>query len=784
MKKQIALFLLLLTSLSSVHAQIKFKVDDMQRLMLDELNKFRTAKGLETLESVTVLKNAASMSATDMADEESEKTTPDISIKYLQAAGATVKGSELTGKSITTKGKEDYRTTEVARMIYEKWETNDKALLILMNPMYKLCGVAAVMDELGEKVYVSMFFGGYDIVNDGIRQKKQLEVPYNTVAAKLQGPDVKACKACSQYRNFELLQQGITVEGDKIILRYPNAKDLKRILKKPTDGIAVDLVQKAQYMSAYYNIMDNNLQSKGVMTKVMYKEDFFANNKLLGKDEKANKKIKGIEIELGKFNPKITGPYELNLLVIQDNKVCRTVTRGYNEKNEIESNTPIGLLPMKGATGLKPVFEPRNESSILNFIIPFEKNKFEFEEADIAPFLSALNEPDFIVDGLYIYAYSSIEGDSAANLKLQQKRAESVVQVLQERQTNKINPTILYRDSWGLFLLENEDGKYAPIVNLGKQKAIEKINSDKALMEELEPILARERFAQIIMDVTYDIKGEKEAQFAAVSLQKALKAGNINQSSKIIDFMKKRIAEGKYQWAILDSVHIPIKNNTVALANNKIFHQYNLSMQIDEEQAAVIDSLLALKPNEPALIYNSLFCKIKLDSNAGNPGHQQEVQASIDGLYGKLDSNAVNGLNIEWQFKLLETLDTLPNTDAQIDACINRIKGFYNIKDASWQNAMKLCEVFSRARDYVNAAGVLEPYLKAESVNENLLFMYLSVASRTKEKYYTHTFAKAMDMAQEKYPKRYCKLIGTPFMSFQVLENPDVKKTYQLSCGK
>lgn len=784
MKKHIGLFLLFIFSLNFSFAQVKFKVDDMQRLLLDELNKFRTKNGLETLESVTVLKNAALMSATDMADEESEKTSPDISVKYLQAAGATVKGSELTGKAVTTKGKEDYRTTEVARMIYEKWESNDKAMLILMNPMYKLCGVAAVMDELGEKVYVSMFFGGYDIVNDGVRQKKQLAVPYNTVAEKLQAPDVRSCKACSQYHNFELLQQGISVEGDKIILRYPNAKDLKRILKKPTDGIAVDVVQRAQYLSAYYNIMDNNLQSKGVMTKVMYKDDFFAKNKLLGRDKKANKKIKGVEIELGKFNTKITGPYELNLIVVQDNKVCRTVTRGYNEKNEIESNTPIGLLPVKSATGLKPAFEPRNESSILNFIIPFQKNKSEFEETDIEPFLKALNEPDFIVDGLYIYAYSSIEGDSAANYKLQKQRAESVVKVLQERQSNKINPTILYRDSWGLFLLENEDGKYANIVNLGKQKAIEKINGDKALMEELEPILARERFAQIIMDVTYDIKGEKEGKFAAVALQRALKAGNVNQSAKIMDFIKKRIAEGKYQWDALDSIEIPISEKTIGLVNNKIFHQYNLSLQINEDQADIIDSLLKLKPNDPTLLYNSLFCKIKLDSNAGDPQHQQLVQANIDGLYGKLDSNAVNGLNIEWQFKLMETLDTLPNTDAAIDACINRIKGFYNIKDASWQNAMKLCEVFSRARDYVNAAGVLEPYLKAETVNENLLFMYLSVAARTKEKYYTHTFAKAMDMAHEKYPKRYCALIGAPYMSFQVLENPDVKKTYQLSCGK
>jgi len=80
---------------------------------------------------------------------------------------------------------------------------------------------------------------------------------------------------------------------------------------------------------------------------------------------------------MGKFNPKITGPYELNLIVVQDGKACKTITRGYVESGAIESKTPIGLLPAPNSKGLKPPFEPRAESSIINVTIPFEKNKAE-----------------------------------------------------------------------------------------------------------------------------------------------------------------------------------------------------------------------------------------------------------------------------------------------------------------------------------------------------------------------------------------------------------------------
>ncbi|MGZ4100212.1 MAG: hypothetical protein ACXVNM_15100, partial [Bacteroidia bacterium] len=527
-----------------------------------------------------------------------------------------------------------------------------------------------------------------------------------------------------------------------------------------------------------------NLYNKGVMGKIIYRDNFFKKNLLIDPTAKKKKKVKGIEVELGKFNKKITGPYEINLVIIQDGRYCKTITRGYQETGKIESNTPIGILPMKGTTGLKPAFEPRSESSIINFTIPFEKNKFEFKDADIQPFIKALNEPDFIIDGLYIYAYSSIEGDSVANAKLQRKRAESVLNVLQAKQQNKIQPSIETKDSWGLFLLENEDGKFADVVALGKKKAINRINSDKKLLDELEPILSKERFAQIVMDITYDVRGEKEQKFVTVSFDRALKAGNFPQAYKIMEFMGKRVGEGKYPESVYDSLKVEENPKHVPLLNNRVYYKYQANNSVDDEDAEVFDRLLKLEPSNPTLQYNKVFCQLKLDSNAGNPEHQAQVQQTIDGLYGKIDSNLVNGLNIEWQFRIMESLDTADNADEQIDACINRIKSFYKIKDASWQNALKLSYVFTRAKDFRYAATVLEPYLSKPDVQENLIYMYIASASRIPEKYYSRTFARAMELAKQKNPDRYCKLFGEPYMTFQVLENPEVKKVYNGSCGK
>jgi uncharacterized protein YkwD/outer membrane protein OmpA-like peptidoglycan-associated protein len=760
-----------------------FKLEEHGSFILKELNKYRISKGLDTLEMSEMLMYSAEVSAQQMAEKNKDKVEQKTTFRNLKKSGATKRGEELAGKTQVAKGKEMLKTEDVARAIFSRWEGNPKMAPVLQNPKYTLIGIAGQFDSDEKKIYVSGMFGGFDITNEGASYRGELAVPFNKKSKKLKPPDAKGCKSCERWRNYDVLQKGLYESEGKIYIKYHNAKELRKLLKKSTDGLAFDIVQKDQYMNPQHNVLDNNLYNKGVMGKVIYKDKFFAKNRLINPKDKKTKKVKGIEVELGKFEKKITGPYELNLIIVQDKKVCKTITRGYYETSKVESSTPVGLLPAKNTIGLKPSFLPRSESSIINFTIPFEKNKYEFKDEDIQPFIKALNEPDFIIDGLYIYAYSSIEGDSANNAKLQKKRAESVLSVLQSRQQNKIQPSIQTKDSWGLFLLENEDGKYADVVALGKRKAIDRINGDRKLLEELEPILARERFAQIIMDITYDVSGNKEEKFSRISFNRAVKAANYNQGHKILELINKRVLEGKYSQDIYDSLKLEENANTAALVNNRIYYQYQADNSVDEDDEATFDRLLKMDPANPVYQYNKIFCQIKLDSNSGNPEHQAQVQQTIDSFYGKLDSNYVNGLNIEWQFKIIESVDTSDKADEIIDACISRIKSFYNLKDASWQNAMKLSNVFTRAKDFKTAATVLEPYLGKPDVQEMLVFTYIAAASRLPEKYYSRTFARALEIAKNKNPDRYCKLFGDPFMTFQVLENPDVKRVYSAACS-
>lgn len=782
--KQFLLSIFILGLSFSQSAQVKsdFNLDELPNHLVRELNKFRILNGLDTFEVNQLLINAAEIDAKNMTKSGQVKVDPEKVKKNLVKVGGTKKGEEVAMNAPISKGRDDYKTDQVAKVIWTRWENNKKDKVVLLSPQYMMIGIKCFADAGGKKAYAVAVFGGYDSFNEGAKKKKELTVPFNNKSKKLLSPDVKACKNCDKWKNYDVLQKGLKVENGKIYLEYANLKDLKRLLKKTKDGLAVDVVQRTQFEKPDYNIVDNNLQNKGVMQKVIYSEKVFSKN-LIVQDKKAKKKVKinKLKLEMGKFNPKITGPYELNLIVVQDGHVCKTITRSYLENGDQESSTPIGLIPAPESIGLKPAFEPRSESSILNFTIPFEKNKSEFKTEDVQPFIKAMNEPDFMIDGLYIYAYSSIEGNADANAKLQRKRAESVTTVLQSMQNNKINPTIETKDSWNLFEMEMEDGKYAEIVKLGKDKAVKKINADGELLKELEPVFAKQRFAQIVMDVTYDITGDKEQKFSVVSFNRAIKANKMSQAYKIMEYAFSKKIEKKYTEDVMDSMKIPNDAAFANLLNNKIYFNFLSNNSIvDEDDYSELKVLEKLDPTNDVVRYNRIYSAITLDSTIGSKEQQQKMQQEIDALYKtKIAKKLVDGVNIEWQFKIMESLDTLENSEPLIEACITKIKSFYNFKESTWQNALKLAYAFTRGKDYKFSSNVLEPFLKVENVNENLLFSYISIASHLPEKFFSRTFSDALHKAKERNPERYCQLFGEPRMSFQVLENPNAKKDYR-----
>lgn len=795
MIKKITLFCLLLVLSTTIHAQKKkskkdapaeantAETDMAEKLLLIELNKIRTSFNLDTLEPHEILSNAADLQSADMAKNNkaqliNSKGKIGTTAKRVIASGGTKNAEEMVIAVSGMKGKKAATPKEIVDAIMLKWKTGKKELVIIKNGNYVFASPSIKMDDAGKKAFVSVVYGGFSIVNDGAKKKSELKAPFTSKNKKIKAPEVRACKNCEKFKDYDGLQKGIYLKGNKVFLKYDNLKAFNKLIKKPKDGLAIDIVQRAQYSNPKYNIYDNNLISKGILQKTVSSSKIYSKN--LVKPEKKGKKVTKLDVQIATIPTTIKGDYELNLLVIQDGKVCRTVRKSYIEQADLESNTPLAMLLMpEDAAYTKPPFEPKSESTLLNFSIPFLKNKYDYKEEDLQPFLAALQEPDFFIEGMYITAYSSIEGDAKANAVLQKKRAESIIKALSKMQKAGVVTNVKTSDSWNLFQMETEDGKYDYLAKMTKEKAISEINS-KGLSEELEPILSKERFAQIVMDVTYDITGPKEEKFSVSKFNQAVKKSDVKQAYKIQYYIGKKLKDQAYTPECPSKMVIPNEAKFSGLLNNQVVNNFIANNSVAEDEHYVeLKKLALLDPANNYVRFNNLFCAVKLDSTIGDKKAQDAMQANIEALYKtEIPKKYVDALNTEWQFRIIEVYDTLETGALVVEQCINRIKAFYNFKDGSWQNALKLSYIFARFKDFKFASNILVPFVKEEKPDENLLFAYISFCSQESELINSRMFVSALQKAEKANHDRYCKLFGQPFLTFQVLDNPLVKKDY------
>lgn len=794
-KKIPLLCISLLVGLSSMaQNELMFPTDSLEMLLLKGMNKMRQELNYDTLKNNDILNKAAELQAIYMCDYgkvelKNRKKKHSTTAKRLVASGGSKNGEEVVCSISVSKGRHRTSAKVIAETILEKWEKSKKEKPIITNGNYMLYGIATILDEEIKNAYISVTFSGYDISNDGVKRRKELAARYTTKNKKLKAGTIQSCKNCNKFNDYDSLRSGLYINEDGYVcLKYYNLKALKKLFKKSTDGVAVDIIQRDQYFTPGPNIYDNNLFTKGILLKPITGEKLFKNNitKYTAKTKgKKAKREETLNSPIGKFPKKIVGDYEMNLIIFQDNGVCKIIKPLYIESG-VQKSVPCDMLLMPdSAVYLKPMFEPKAESGLLTFKVPFEKNKFDYQKEDILPFLDALQEPDFTIEGVYITAYSSIEGDSVANALLQKKRANSIIAAI-DKMNNKQNKSdlltnITTSDSWLLFTMEMEDGEYDYLTKMPKHKAIHEINTKPGLVDELEPFLAKERFGEMILDVTYDVNTlEQEINLCVSKFNSAIREGNIKQATKIQYYIEKNIDNKRFPLDVQNKLIIPNKHEVSGLLMNRIVYDYfRTGRKPTLDHFVALKEILAIDPNNSYLKYNHLFCKIYFEPLV-ETAQITEAQNAIDNMYAIADfpKRYVNLLNTELQFKIMDAMDSIDGSELVVQNCINKIKSYYNYKKANWQNSLKLAYSFMKHKEYSYSADLLEPFIKAQDVNEDVVFTFISACSNIPERMASNLFLEALRKAHELNADRYCKLFGYPNLTFQILDNPLVKEDY------
>jgi hypothetical protein len=355
-----------------------FQHEFLEKLILNNVNKIRTERGFEAYENNEILHNAAKMQADYMASIE-ERTLENkdkklASTKFrLQHFGGSGIGLELVEKESLKKRGVYYTYNQLAESITFDWFNSKRNSKYLYSDDFTFADIGIMLDKSRRKVYISFILGTFLSDNEGkiLTQKIQPQVtqPAFLPWKRLSSYDDRTCRKTDRLENVSLLQNALTLnDNNEIYLKFENAREFKKFLRERKDGIAIDIITGDQYMCGGPNKVDHSLVNRGNRLKPIYANEFWRKNEVSGKY------VRSVKVPLGQLPEAYANTdYELNLLLIQDNHVCKSIPASYLSSCEGEYKQTLKLLADTVTINSHFNYKPKADSTNLKFRIPFEK---------------------------------------------------------------------------------------------------------------------------------------------------------------------------------------------------------------------------------------------------------------------------------------------------------------------------------------------------------------------------------------------------------------------------
>ncbi len=272
---------------------------------------------------------------------------------------------------------------------------------------------------------LTLFLFTLTIISDGFSQVFSLKDKFSW---ELKEYDRRSCE------DYDQLLGGskffIQKTGSNLHLFAPDARPIVQFITGTKDGIALEKVFRASYENDSEELGRNKGTSifNGTVLRPIYRDqlyddlaDYF---RLTEYDSKALKnQAKSLPYwmtYLGKDTLSNEGQYEYNILFIKDGSVCHVKYHRNTPGKIHDFYESVSIIPEWPDADLKII--PILKS--FSFQIPFERGETTVVNKPVTLYTDVLD--DFIVKGVKIWAYASVEGNVELNEQLQNQRAENI----------------------------------------------------------------------------------------------------------------------------------------------------------------------------------------------------------------------------------------------------------------------------------------------------------------------------------------------------------------------
>jgi len=604
----------------------------------------------------------------------------------------------------------------------------------------------------------------------------------------IQGSQTPRCTACINIINTMPSEVLMSIRVDEAQRMYFIMSDVdwyRKLFSTGSMGIAVDMLGRRDFECGNNKSSNTAKVARGKLTEPVYYKTM--------KEKEVIAEDGTVTIDLGPLPEELVGKeHELNLLILNKKMVCY-YTAFYNIKRYKWALLRMGLYTDT------IIYEPENfdsiitiqkfQSSIINkkitFIVPFEKNKYNYTKEDIKPLYDSMSLNLYDIKRIQIRAYASVEGSKVNNIRLQENRAKSIVNSLQEFQSEEIVYDISSAENWVEF---NDDIKGTEFESMGdlSKEAVKKKLLNKAFSAKMEYILGRHRKAVITIEI------EKKTAFKNISeeqiiieFDKSIRNKDQSTAEELLNLAYQRVAKGESPNKFLGKLEVPKQKEYGLLYNRSVVFQYFAK---EKDVITAYEDFIALKeliPKSKEVNYNIVSLKFKLwliGSDKVNPEtFIREIKALT--LYG-VSSKLINRMLINYNIIQSEKNMFVRDYKAK-DKNVKYIYSKYKTINPNPEDILKLAQYFVAYRKYDWATNIIKPYIGKVDTDENLLFYYINLTVIDPKTYESRPYKKILLNAIDVNNERFCKLFNSSLedgISMQLLDVPILQGNYCESC--
>ncbi|MBL0329046.1 MAG: CAP domain-containing protein [Bacteroidetes bacterium] len=749
----------------------------IESLFYQKINALRAEKGFGKLFSDDVLKlaakdQAAYMHATLKVGHDQKikgKETPHKRVEFYKGTHDMV-GENCIQIFLKKPMKTKYARELVIAKTYEEaaqalflgWKNSPRHYKNMIAPGYDVSGLGFYFSADSSSLYCAQVFSAKPYI-----QHKGLESPLDSYGIKPTNQKVCDCFNSDEYAKL-VGNLHLIYGGDSLYISSEDFPALKRFFSKPTDGIYFDVVLREQFVCANNNLLHGSEVYDGTMLKPVYFKDIFKKNQAFG-DKNFYATLCAI--------PKIFDAYthEINYGFVKENFSCTYVwpinVPGENLK-------VLQLYPkwMELENEKIPVDTFNGE---LTFNIQFERGKTQLSEKQQQQLNKKLQIYKPFIKEVSIKTFSSVEGSTQINMKLQAQRAEIIKNEIIKTTGKLSGVEIESKENWEEFYKQIENGKFAYMKTLS-QEQIKEALKNRIVLDSIDYLLRKTRIAKITIQLEAIVNDQSDPQLVLGAYKKAVASGDSLRSFKYQNKLLQSVFRNQISNADITQVSLPFDKkflphwtNFIALATFDPELIYTHETRQMALKAMNVDTTFA------PLQFNMCIMTLKFMSDYMDtlmPVKQLEKKMSASYLMkNKADSSLVRKMWLNYHI-ISAYHHWLRHEYDKINPSLTYIKNYFEKQQITETEALKLGLLFNFYGRYSWTLDMLHPFVN-ETKNEDLLFLYVKTyAGNRNETGGNAEWQKYLTKAKNMNIQRFYNWIDKD--NFQLMRLPEIKKEF------